>query len=114
MANCEYQATGLESAAGTQYACAVCGHRRTSRHPAAQLHRRCPQAGPTLRELAAAPRRRPWGLGDVVHRIARFFGFRACGRCRRRRRWLNELSRRFRAFAARCWKWLTGETWNAE
>lgn len=105
MAKCEYRATGATTSTGIEYACPACGHRRTSHYPAAQLHRRCDISPPPVFTAEPAPCRR-WLLGDAVHRIAKFFGFRACGRCRRRRRWLNRFSRWLYDLAGRLFRWL--------
>jgi len=35
-----------------------------------------------------------WGLGDIVFRITRFFGFKHCPACERRRKFLNEILRK--------------------
>lgn len=37
-----------------------------------------------------------WGLGDIIRRITRLFGFGHCDGCERRRTWLNSLFRRKR------------------
>ena len=36
------------------------------------------------------PPTRARGLGDVIHRVAKFLGFKHCSACEKRRRWLND------------------------